>query len=222
MKNKDGKSYKMKNYIVLFLILLLISVVLIKYGSQFKYIDFKYLKRFIKSYGKFSFLCFIIIYSLKPIILVVPTSLLTILAGNIFGPFIGLSLSMFSSFMAASLAFFLARFLGKPFVDKIIGEKALKLDENIEKNGFMIMLLMRLSIVFPYDALSYASGLTKIKYRDYILGTMLGILPEMAVYSFMGKNISHPLSIRFILPMLSVIILALISFYVYKNYKKLS
>ena len=79
---------------------------------------------------------------------------------------------------------------------------------------------MRLSIVFPYDALCYASGLTKIRYRDYILGTMLGILPEMVVYSFMGKNISHPFSIGFILPILCVMLLALTSYYVYKKYRK--
>lgn len=220
MEKKVEKKNNIIKYILLSLVLLLIVVVLIKYRTELKHLDFKHLKRFIKSYGKFSSLCFVIIYSLKPIIFVVPTSLLTILAGNIFGPFIGLALSMISSFIAASLAFYLARFFGKPFVDKIIGEKALKLDENIEKNGFIIMLLMRLSIVFPYDALCYASGLTKIKYRDFILGTMLGILPEMAVYSFMGKNIAHPFSIRFILPILSVMLLALISYYVYKKYKK--
>jgi len=220
MKNTIEKSNKIRKYILLSLILLFIVIILIKYGTELRHIDFKHLKKFIKSYGKFSFLCFIIIYSLKPILFVVPTSLLTVLAGNIYGPFIGLALSMISSFAAASLAFYLARFFGKPFVDKIIGGKALKLDEDIEKNGFIIMLLMRLSIVFPYDALGYASGLTKIKYRDYILGTMLGILPEMAVYSFMGKNIAHPFSLRFILPIISVIVLALISFYVYNKYKK--
>ena len=220
MKNTIEKSNKIKKYILLSLILLFVVIILIRYGTELRHIDFKHLKRFIKSYGKFSFLCFIIIYSLKPILFVVPTSLLTVLAGNIFGPFIGLALSMISSFIAATLAFYLARLFGKPFVDKIIGEKALKLDENIEKNGFIIMLLMRLSIVFPYDALSYASGLTKIRYRDFIFGTMLGILPEMAVYSFMGKNISHPFSMRFIIPILSVMLLALVSYYVYKKYKK--
>ena len=222
MENKIKKKneFNIIKYIMLFLILLLIIFIFLKYRNQLKHIDFKHLKRFIKSYGKFSSLCFIIIYSLKPILFVVPTSLLTVLAGNIFGPFIGLALSMISSFIAATLAFYLASFFGKPFVDKIIGDKALKLDENIEKNGFIIMLLMRLSIVFPYDALCYASGLTKIKYRDFILGTMIGILPEMAVYSFMGKNIAHPFSIRFILPILLVMLLAVISYYVYKKYKK--
>ena len=220
MENKTIKRNKIIKYIILSLILLLVTVILIKYRTELKHINFKHLKKFIKSYGKFSSLCFIIIYSLKPILFIVPTSLLTVIAGNIFGPFVGLALSMFSSFIAASIAFYLARFFGKPFVDKLIGEKTLKLDDNIEKNGFIIMLLMRLSIVFPFDPLCYASGLTKIKYRDFILGTMLGILPEMLVYSFMGKNISHPFSKVFILPILFVMLLALISYYVYKKYKK--
>ena len=220
MENKAIKRNKIIKYIILSLVLLLISVILIKYKTQLKHIDFKHIKRFIKSYGKFSFLCFIIIYSLKPILFIVPTSLLTVIAGNIFGPFVGLALSMFSSFIAASIAFYLARFFGKPLVDKLIGKKTLKLDENIEKNGFIIMLLMRLSIVFPFDPLGYASGLTKIKYRDFILGTMLGILPEMTVYSFMGRNISHPFSKVFILPILFVMFLASFSYFVYKKYKE--
>ena len=220
MGNKLEKNRKIIKYIALSLILLTVAVIFIKYGDQLRHINFKHLKKFINSYGKFSSICFIIIYSLKPILFVVPTSLLTVLAGNIFGPFIGLALSMVSSFIAATLAFYLARFFGKPFVDKLMGKKTLKLDGDIEKNGFVIMLFIRLSIVFPFDGLSYASGLTKIKYRDFILGTMLGILPEMAVYSFMGKNISHPFSIKFILPILSVMLLALISYYVSKKYKK--
>jgi uncharacterized membrane protein YdjX (TVP38/TMEM64 family) len=150
----------------------------------------------------------------------VPTSLLTVLAGNVYGPFGGLALSMISSFFAASIAFFIARFLGKSAVDKLIKGKALQIDESIAKKGFFIMLLMRLSIVFPFDGLSYGSGLTRIKYKDFILGTLIGILPEMIVYSFMGKNIAHPLSVKFILPIFIVVAIAFISYFVYKKLKK--
>ncbi|WP_347460457.1 VTT domain-containing protein [Clostridium sp. DMHC 10] len=85
------------------------------------------------------------------------------------------------------MLFFLAKKLGRPFVDKILKGKVMKLDNGIEKHGFMIMLLMRLSFVFAYDPLSYAAGLTSMKYRDFILGTIIGIIPEMLCYSFMGK-----------------------------------
>ena len=79
------------------------------------------------------------------------------------------------------------------------------------------MLIMRLSIIFNYDALGYAAGLTSMSYKDFIAGTMIGILPEMVTYSLMGKNIEHPLSVRFIVPIIMVVIIGLIASYLYKS-----
>lgn len=219
-KNKEANKVNKIKIAIGILLLIFIIYIFINYRSEIKHLNYRKLKDFILSYGEFSAVCFIIVYSLKPILLVVPTSLLTVVAGNIYGPFTGLALSMFSSFLAGTLAFYIAKFLGKPAVDKIIKGKALKLDESIEKKGFIIMLLMRLSIVFPYDGLSYGSGLTKMRYRDFILGTLLGILPEMIVYSFMGKNLKHPFSVKFILPIIVVVAIAFISYYVYKKLNK--
>jgi len=114
----------------------------------------------------------------------------------------------------------MSRFLGKPFVNKLLKGKALSLNSNIEKHGFKIMLAMRLSFIFPYDALSFAAGLSKMKYYDFILGTIIGIIPEMLTYSFMGKNIKHPLSIKFIAPIIAIILIATASYYFYTTYKK--
>lgn len=180
------------------------------------------IKRYILSYGKFSALVFIIIYSLKPILFVVPASLLSIMAGGIFGPWKAFFMSMISCFLSASFAFFLAKKLGKPFVDKILKGKVMKLDSGIEKHGFIIMLLMRLSFVFAYDPLSYAAGLTSMKYRDFILGTVIGIIPEMICYSFMGKNFERGFSLKAFFPLIIVLIIAPIAALIYKNYKSKS
>ena len=85
------------------------------------------------------------------------------------------------------------------------------------KYGFRIMTAMRLSFVFPYDPLSYAAGLTKIKYRDFILGTLIGILPEMVTYSLIGGNLTKPFSFKFILPIIVLFIIVFISTYLYKK-----
>ncbi len=106
-------------------------------------------------------------------------------------------------------------------MDKVLRGKALKLDNNIEKYGFKIMTMMRLSFVFPFDPLSYASGLSKMKYRDFILGTLIGIFPEMITYSFMGKNIEHPFSIKFILPILLLVIVVIIAIALRKRIKNI-
>jgi len=177
------------------------------------------IKHFILSYGGYSALAFLVIYSLKPVLMILPASLFSILAGNIFGPYYGLMLSMAGSFFAATLAFYLANKLGKSFVDKLLKGKALKLDSDIEKYGFKIILLMRLAFVFPHDPLSYAAGLSKMKYKDFILGTVLGIFPEMICFSFLGKSFERPFSFKILFPIISVIIVAVIASYYYKNVK---
>lgn len=205
MNIEKGKS-EIKWFIFMILAAILIFV-FFKYGGQFRHIKFHTLANYIKSYGRFSAFVFIIIYTFKPVLFVVPSSIMSIIAGFIYGPYIALILNMVGCFGSATVAFFIAKAFGKSFVDRIIKGKVIKLDDNIEKHGFKIMLVMRLSFIFPFDGLSFASGLTKIKYRDFIFGTLLGILPEMAAYSFMGHNMMRPFSIKFFLP---IILLALI------------
>ncbi|AJA47415.1 hypothetical protein CPAST_c13160 [Clostridium pasteurianum DSM 525 = ATCC 6013] len=222
--------YNRIKYVLIICLALIIFYMFFKFGYIFKYIDLVNLKRhisivhlknYILSYGSFAAVIFVVIYSIKPVVLVIPTSLLSILAGNVFGPMYAFLLSMTGCFFSASLAFWLAHILGKPFVDKILRGKAFKLDSGIEKHGFLIMLLMRLSFVFPYDPLSYAAGLTKMKYTDFILGTMLGIIPEMLSYSFMGKHLNRPFSIKMLLPIAIIMAVAVTSSYIYRRYKKI-
>jgi uncharacterized membrane protein YdjX (TVP38/TMEM64 family) len=215
---KDFTKDKLKDIgIVIIFIIILISI--FKFRNVFHNINYRHLRHYILSYGKFSSLIFIVMYSLKPILFVIPASLLSIVAGNIFGSFYAFIYSMIGCFFSGTLAFFLAKFMGKPFVDKILKGKVLKIDSGLEKHGFLIMLLMRLSFVFPYDALSYASGLTKVKYKDFILGTMLGIIPEMIMYSYIGKNLGKYTIKKIFIPIILMTIIAVSANYIYKSYK---
>ncbi|WP_026883883.1 TVP38/TMEM64 family protein [Clostridium akagii] len=207
-------------YIGLAVLIIFVLILIFKLHPLFRNINFKHVKHYILSYGKFSSIIFIIIYSLKPIVFIIPASLLSIVAGNIFGSFYAFIYSMIGCFLSATVAFFLARSLGKPFVDKMLKGKIVKLDSSVEKHGFPIMLLMRLSFVFPYDGLSYACGLTKVKYKDFILGSILGIIPEMILYSYIGKNLGkHFIIKKLIMPIIAIILIALIAYYFYNNYK---
>lgn len=190
---------------------------MIKYGRRLSHLRVREVKRFILSYGNFSSVIFLILYSLKPIVLFIPVWPLSVIAGNIFGPYKALMLSMTGCFLSGTLAFFLAKFLGRSFVDKLLKGKAMTLDSNIEKHGLKIMAIMRLTFVFPYDPLSYAAGLTKMKYRDFIIGTMIGVFPEMVSYSFVGKNLEHPFSFKFAIPIILIIVIAGCAIYIYKS-----
>lgn len=199
------------------LLIIIIIITMINYKRHLHCINIEIIKTYIQSYGELSILIFILIYSLRPIAFIIPVSLMSIIAGNIFNYYIAVLLSMIGCFGSATIAFFLARFLGRSFVDKYLKGKALNLNRNIEKYGFKIMAIMRLCFVFPYDPLSYSAGLTKIKYKDFILGTLIGVFPEIITYSLMGKHLGSPLSIKFIIPVILMTILAFVSAYMYRN-----
>lgn len=211
---------KLLKYLVAIIFGAVFLYLMIKYGRRLSHLRVREVKRFILSYGNFSSVIFLILYSLKPIVLFIPVWPLSVIAGNIFGPYKALMLSMAGCFLSGTLAFFLAKFLGRSFVDKLLKGKAMTLDSNIEKHGLKIIAIMRLTFVFPYDPLSYAAGLTKMKYKDFIIGTMIGVFPEMVSYSFVGKNLEHPLSFKFAIPIILIIVIAAGALYIYKSSKK--
>lgn len=145
-------------------------------------------------------LIYLLIFALKPILLVLPTNVIAILGGTIFGPVKGTILTSVGFGVSGTIAFFLSRFLGKDFVQGLLGNKMMKVEDSIEKDGFRIITVLRMIPIMPYDPFSYACGFTKINYRKFILASVLGVLPETICYSVLGKNFTNPLSVQFLLP----------------------
>jgi uncharacterized membrane protein YdjX (TVP38/TMEM64 family) len=149
------------------------------------------IRNFLLSYGKWSIAILLVIYIVKPLFVVTPISVLAVVSGIIYGPIYGTTYAMIGSFLSATVGYFNARFLGQGFVDKLLKGKKAKIEGDIERNGFKIIVFLRLAFIFPFDALSYAAGLTKMKYRHFILGTLVGVLPEMFAYNYLGTNIDN-------------------------------
>ncbi|MCY6958096.1 TVP38/TMEM64 family protein [Clostridium brassicae] len=208
-----------KKLVGLIIILLVTIFIFINREKLQEFKDVNSLVKYIKGYGKYALLCFIIIFSLKPILLVIPSAMLSIASGILFGPIKGFTINMVGFFISGTLAFMVARFLGKEFVDKILKGKVLSLNQNIEKKGFKILFLLRLPPVLPYDPLSYACGLTKIDYKAFIFASLLGVVPETLCYSYMGENIFNPLCAKFIIPMTIIVIATLLSGIAFKKSK---
>ncbi|MBI5603101.1 MAG: TVP38/TMEM64 family protein, partial [Deltaproteobacteria bacterium] len=85
--------------------------------------------------------------------------------------------------IGAGTAFFIGRTLGRDFAASLIGDKLKKYDEAIERNGFATVLYLRL-VYFPFTAMNFGMGLTKVHFWDYWLGTGLGILVGTFVFTF--------------------------------------
>ncbi len=124
-------------------------------------------------------------------VLFIPGSLLTLGAGFLFGPVIGLITVSIGSVLGATAAFFVGRTVGRKWVEQKVTAhgKFQAIDRAVGQQGFKIVLLVRLSPIFPFNLLNYAFGLTKVSPRDYILASWIGMLPGTVMYVYLGSAI---------------------------------
>lgn len=153
------------------------------------------LKRYIEGFKSFAPIIFIVLYTLRTLLVVFPVGVFAVASGVLFGRTFGLvfgilfafSISMLGAFLAASLSFWLGRSLMSEFVQRHLSEK-IKILKAGKVASFKLILYLRLIMIMPFDILGYASGAAKIGYKDFILGTMLGIIPEFLVYTSLGHT----------------------------------
>lgn len=117
-----------------------------------------------------------------------PGSLLTLGGGFVFGVLQGSLYVFVGATTGAIAAFLVGRYLARGWVaGKIAGnEKFAAIDEAVGREGFKIVLLTRLSPVFPFNLLNYAFGLTGVSLRDYALGSV-GMIPGTVMYVYIGS-----------------------------------
>ena len=117
-----------------------------------------------------------------------PASILTLAAGAIFGIVQGTMYVFVAATLGSALAFLVARYVARGWVERRFTShpRFMAIDRAMEQEGRKIVLLLRLSPVFPYNALNYLLGLTRIGFRDYLLGC-IGMIPGTLLYVYYGK-----------------------------------
>ena len=122
-------------------------------------------------------------------VLFVPGLILTFAAGFLFGPLIGSLTVSIASVLGATAAFLVGRYLAREWVERMVQHhpKFRAIDRAVGREGFKIVLLTRLSPVFPFNLLNYAFGLTKVSLRDYVLASWIGMLPATVMFVYLGS-----------------------------------
>ncbi|GAA4685302.1 TVP38/TMEM64 family protein [Nocardioides nanhaiensis] len=121
-----------------------------------------------------------------------PVAVLTLVGGAALGPWLGVPVTLAAAVVGASGAFALARLLGRDAVLRLVGDRARGLDELVERHGLTAVLLVRLVPFMPYAAASYAFGLSAVRWRNYVLGTAVGVLPSTAALVVVGAYGADP------------------------------
>jgi uncharacterized membrane protein YdjX (TVP38/TMEM64 family) len=143
--------------------------------------------RWIKSQGPIGGLAFIGLYIVATVAFL-PGSIVTLGAGVVFGIFYGTILVFIGSTLGATAAFLIGRYLARRWVYKIIAsnEDFKAIDTAVGKEGLKIVILTRLSPIFPFNVLNYAFGVTSVSLKDYVTGSV-GMLPGTMMYVYIGS-----------------------------------
>ena len=130
---------------------------------------------------------FVVIY-IFIVLLILPASWLSIAAGYLYGTYLGSLIVFISAFIGASISFFISkRFLSKKVLDMINRYPKLSLLENIiQKGGLKLIVLTRLSPLFPFSILNYFYGLNNITYKDFSI-SLICIIPGTFLYCSVGS-----------------------------------
>jgi uncharacterized membrane protein YdjX (TVP38/TMEM64 family) len=179
-------------YIILFIILVALSIFLLYYNyfvdETFIYILIaRWFVNPIWDLGFIGIFLFIAIMGIQGLLVPIPSEVVLLATGIIWGWFLGGIMGIIGSMAAASLCFYVSRRGGRPLAKKFIGEKGIDMaDDLIRKYGIKAIIVSRLIPFISFDVISYASGLVDIDFKRYTIGTLIGSIFRAFFYSILG------------------------------------
>jgi len=137
--------------------------------------------------GAWGPIAFITLYVIATV-LVVPGALVTLAGGALFGVLSGTAYVFAGAVLGSGAAFLIGRYLARRAVEERVAryERFAAVDRAVARDGLKMVLLLRLSPIFPFSLLNYALGLTSVRFRDYMLASF-GMLPATLLYVYYGK-----------------------------------
>ena len=163
-----------------------IFIALKYFGVDFSNITMESFKTKIDSLGVWGPIAYIAFYVVRPLVLF-PAAVLSASAGVIWGVK-GLIYLLIGAYISAFAEFLIARYVARESIERLLKGKASHFNKVIEKKGFIAVLLIRLIPNVPWDVQNLGLGLTKVKFRDYVLATVIGILPGSFVLVYFGSS----------------------------------
>lgn len=154
------------------------------------------IRDFLETFGKKAAIVYIIAYTLNMLFPFPPLTILSLAAGLAFGKLWGGIYLMIGALLGSTIAFFLSRSLARGVIEKGLKGRVKDFDEAMKARGFVTLLFLRIFPIIPHEVLNYASGLTKISFRDYFLATLIGIIPGVVIVAYFGGELGEIDSIR--------------------------
>lgn len=110
-----------------------------------------------------------------------------------FGLFQGFLINYLTACLGAIIVFLLARYVGHATVERQLTKYPLAKSFNakLENHGFLYVLIGRLIPIIPSSLVNLASGVTKVRFKHYFFGTIIGKFPIVLLESYIGNDLLH-------------------------------
>ena len=215
---------KCKKAVKNILILVFILVVFYLLSSIFHF-KIDPVVNFFDSLGPFSYVVFILLLMLEVIFAPIHPLVFYVAGGIIFGPWIALGLALIGEAIGSTIAFKLSKKYGRNFVESKFPKKRLKqFDKFSKKYGSLSIFLLRVNPLTSSDAWSYIAGISKIKYKRFIVASLLGLAPSIFIQVYFGEAIKeNPILLQIFLTVAIIYFIIAIGSIIYisiKNKKK--
>ena len=158
-------------------------------------------------------LVFALVYVAFSSISIPGASFLSVFAGSIFGVFWGTIIVSFSSAIGSTVAFFLARYFFRTFVERRYPRQTRMINEGVKRDGAFYLFTLRLLPLLPYFVINIFMGITKISPKTFYFVSQLGMLPSTIIYTNAGSHLRSLEAIKDIFSFNSLLSLALLGLF---------
>ena len=149
----------------------------------------------------------------------VPRHVISFLGGYAFGFGLGGALAVAATEIGCMVDFFYARAVGRPLVSARLGARVRRLDDFLAANPFSMTLLIRLLPVGNNFATSLAAGVSRVPARPFLLGSLLGYIPQTMVFALAGSGVEMGARYRIALAALFFVVSGSIGIWLYRRYR---
>ncbi len=152
--------------------------------------DREQLQRVLQAAGALAPLVFVVLLVVQAVVAPLPAPALAIAGGYGFGVVEGFFLTWLGSLIGGVISFGISRRFGRGFVAG--NAHAVRLDRFVEEHGAVLIFVLRLIPLVSFDAISYAAGLSGIRFRAFLLATALGMMPGTFAFVYLGGSEAGP------------------------------
>ena len=199
--NFSQYSAKTILYIILFAALIIISLWMIWYiylgGGETLLLTIvvEWFINPIYLLGIIGFFLFFIVMAIQGLLIPIPSELVLLAAGMIWGIVGGGIMGVIGSMAAALLCYYVSRKGGRPLAEKFVGKSAISMaDDFIHKYGMSAIIVARLLPFVAFDPISYTAGIVDLDVKKYAIGTFIGSIPRAFFYSWLGASLTSELT----------------------------